>query len=36
LLTDPPLLWRRYLVNNPLFVLLVLVQAVGLRRYSLE
>lgn len=36
LLTEPRRLWRRYLVNNPLFVLLVLVQALGLRRYSLE
>ena len=29
-------LWRRYLVNNPRFVALVLVQALGLRHYSLE
>ena len=36
LLTEPRRLWRRYLVNNPLFVLLVLGQALGLRRYSLE
>jgi len=36
LLTEPRRLWRRYLVNNPLFVLLVLAQALGLRRYSLE
>jgi N-acetylglucosaminyldiphosphoundecaprenol N-acetyl-beta-D-mannosaminyltransferase len=36
LLTEPRRLWRRYLVNNPLFVLLVLTQALGLRRYSLE
>ena len=36
LLTEPRRLWRRYLVNNPLFVLLVLAQASGLRRYSLE
>jgi N-acetylglucosaminyldiphosphoundecaprenol N-acetyl-beta-D-mannosaminyltransferase len=28
-------LWRRYLVNNPLFVVLVLAQALGLRCYSL-
>jgi N-acetylglucosaminyldiphosphoundecaprenol N-acetyl-beta-D-mannosaminyltransferase len=28
-------LWRRYLVNNPLFVMLVLAQALGLRCYSL-
>jgi N-acetylglucosaminyldiphosphoundecaprenol N-acetyl-beta-D-mannosaminyltransferase len=36
LLTEPRRLWRRYLVNNPLFVLLVLAQALRLRRYSLE
>jgi len=36
LLTEPRRLWKRYLINNPLFVLLVLVQAMGLRRYSLE
>ena len=36
LLTEPRHLWRRCLVNNPLFVLLVLAQALGLREYSLE
>ncbi len=36
LLTEPRRLWRRYLINNPLFVLLVLAQALGLRRHSLE
>ncbi len=36
LLTEPRRLWRRYLVNNPLFVSLVLAQALGLRRYSLR
>ena len=36
LLTEPRRLWRRYLVNNPLFILLVLAQALELRRYSLE
>ena len=36
LLTEPRRLWRRYLVNNPLFVTLVLLQALGLRGYSLE
>ena len=35
LLTEPRRLWRRYLVNNPLFVMLVLAQALGLRRYTL-
>jgi N-acetylglucosaminyldiphosphoundecaprenol N-acetyl-beta-D-mannosaminyltransferase len=36
LMTEPRRLWRRYLINNPLFVMLVLLQALGLRRYSLE
>jgi len=36
LVTEPQRLWRRYLVNNPLFVLLVLAEAVGIRRSSLE
>jgi N-acetylglucosaminyldiphosphoundecaprenol N-acetyl-beta-D-mannosaminyltransferase len=33
LMTDPRRLWRRYLLNNPLFVLLVLRQMLGLKRY---
>ncbi len=33
LATEPRRLWRRYLVNNPLFVVLVLQQALGLKRY---
>jgi N-acetylglucosaminyldiphosphoundecaprenol N-acetyl-beta-D-mannosaminyltransferase len=33
LATEPKRLWRRYLVNNPLFVLRVLQQALGLKRY---
>jgi hypothetical protein len=32
LFTEPRRLWRRYLVSNPLFVMLVLCQAVGLCR----
>lgn len=32
LLTEPRRLWRRYLINNPLFVVLVLLEAVGIRR----
>ncbi len=35
LATEPRRLWRRYLVNNPSFVVLVALQALGLRRYSL-
>ncbi len=33
---EPRRLWYRYLVYNPLFVLLLLAQASGLKRYSLE
>lgn len=35
LITEPGRLWRRYLVNNLLFVLLVLSQALRLKRYTL-
>lgn len=35
LMTEPRRLWKRYLINNPSFVLLVALQALGLRRYSL-
>jgi len=33
---EPRRLWRRYLVNNPLFVARLLLQATGLRRYPLD
>lgn len=36
LLTEPRRLWGRYLINNPLFVALVVLQALRVRRYSLE
>ena len=36
LLTEPRRLWRRYLRNNPLFVLLIIQQALGLKRYADE
>jgi len=36
LLTEPRRLWRRYLINNPIFVFLVLAQALGLRNHSSE
>jgi N-acetylglucosaminyldiphosphoundecaprenol N-acetyl-beta-D-mannosaminyltransferase len=36
LMTEPRRLWKRYLTNNPRFVGLVLAQALGLRRYSIE
>lgn len=34
--SEPRRLWRRYLKNNPLFILRVLCQLTGLRKYSLE
>ena len=36
LLTEPRRLWRRYLRNNPEFVVRLLVQAAGLRTYDLS
>jgi N-acetylglucosaminyldiphosphoundecaprenol N-acetyl-beta-D-mannosaminyltransferase len=36
LASEPRRLWRRYSVNNPLFILLVLRQALGMKRYSLD
>ncbi len=35
LASEPRRLWRRYLVNNPLFVWKVMLQEVGARRYNL-
>ncbi len=35
LVTEPRRLWKRYLVNNPLFVALVVAQALGLKRYRI-
>jgi N-acetylglucosaminyldiphosphoundecaprenol N-acetyl-beta-D-mannosaminyltransferase len=36
LLHEPRRLWRRYLINNPLFILYMAAQALGLKRYSIE
>ena len=36
LLTEPRRLWYRYLVYNPLFIILMLLQIFRLRKYSLE
>lgn len=35
LLTEPRRLWKRYLIDNSLFVLLFLAQTIGLRHYAL-
>jgi N-acetylglucosaminyldiphosphoundecaprenol N-acetyl-beta-D-mannosaminyltransferase len=34
LASEPRRLWKRYLINNPLFLLLLLAQALGLRKYN--
>jgi N-acetylglucosaminyldiphosphoundecaprenol N-acetyl-beta-D-mannosaminyltransferase len=34
--TEPKRLWKRYLINNPLFLILVISQATGLKKYSLD
>lgn len=36
LLQEPRRLWYRYLVYNPLFILLTLIQSLGLKKFSLE
>lgn len=33
LITEPRRLWRRYFVNNPSFIALILMQELGLRKY---
>jgi N-acetylglucosaminyldiphosphoundecaprenol N-acetyl-beta-D-mannosaminyltransferase len=36
LVTEPRRLWRRYLINNPMFVTLTMVQLLGLRTFRVE
>lgn len=36
LIMEPQRLGKRYLINNPIFVFLILAQAFGLKKYSLE
>ena len=36
LLQEPSRLWRRYLLNNPLFIIFALLQICGLKHYVLE
>jgi len=36
LLSEPGRLWRRYLYNNPVFILRITAQLLGLKRYSIE
>ena len=35
LITEPRRLWRRYFINNPLFVWNILLQTVDAKRYQL-
>lgn len=36
LLQEPSRLWKRYLLNNPMFILHALLQIIGLAHYTLE
>ncbi len=36
LLSEPGRLWRRYLYNNPVFILRITAQLLGLKHYSIE
>ena len=36
LMQEPARLWKRYLMNNPLFILLIFLQFGGLKRYKLD
>jgi N-acetylglucosaminyldiphosphoundecaprenol N-acetyl-beta-D-mannosaminyltransferase len=36
LITEPRRLWRRYLINNPAFLWLILLQTLGIKKYSLD
>lgn len=36
LMTEPQRLWKRYLINNPLFILLLITQALGLRKFEIK
>lgn len=35
LATEPGRLWRRYLISNPMFLWLILLQALAIKRYDL-
>jgi N-acetylglucosaminyldiphosphoundecaprenol N-acetyl-beta-D-mannosaminyltransferase len=36
LVREPRRLWRRYLVNNPLFILLVSLQLLGIKKFPID
>lgn len=36
LISEPQRLWRRYLINNPLFILMIIAQTLGWKRYSMD
>ena len=35
MVTEPSRLWRRYIINNPLFIVLVIGQMLGIKKYSI-
>jgi N-acetylglucosaminyldiphosphoundecaprenol N-acetyl-beta-D-mannosaminyltransferase len=36
LISEPRRLWKRYLINNPWFLWMILLQGLGLKHYELE
>lgn len=36
LLSEPRRLWKRYVINNPVFIILVALQLLGLKKYTIE
>jgi len=36
LLSEPGRLWKRYLINNPLFILLIMLQFLGIKKYPIK
>jgi N-acetylglucosaminyldiphosphoundecaprenol N-acetyl-beta-D-mannosaminyltransferase len=36
LINEPRRLWRRYLINNPVFIFMVIAQLLGWKRYSID
>ena len=36
LISEPRRLWKRYLINNPMFVVLVLTQLIRIKQYNHE
>lgn len=36
LLSEPRRLWKRYLINNPVFIILITLQLLGIKKYTIE